>query len=152
MALLLHLLTVCQPGTRESEMPKAILNCGPDSIYDDELPYRYHFVEKHRKELTRCLRDEVIFYEPKRAGGRKAYTASAKIVAIYPDNEKPIGNYYAILDGFKYFDRLVPHMVEGRYLESNGLTSDGQFTARKSVRYLNDEEFNRILELGGALA
>ena len=58
------------------------------------------------------------------------------------------GNYYAILDGFQYFDQSVPHMVNGRYLESNGLTNDGQFTARKSVRFPSDEEFNCILGLG----
>ena len=130
-------------------MAKAILNCGPNSIYDDELPYRYHFIEKHRKELTRLLKDDVIFYEPEHAGGRKAYTACAKIAAIYADNNKGPGNYYAVLDHFKYFDKLVPHMVGGRYLESNGLTSRGQFTGRKSVRLVSDEEFDNIRELGG---
>jgi putative restriction endonuclease len=122
-------------------MAKAILNCGPNSIYDDEL--------RHRKEVSRCLKDDVIFYEPMLSGGRKAYMAAARVVAICADNAKGPGNYYAILEGFKYFDKIVPHIVEGSYLESNGLTSRGQFTGRKSVRFPKDEEFKRILQLGG---
>ena len=126
MALLLHLLTLCQPGMRESKMPKAILNCGPDSIYDDDLPFRYHFLDKHRTEFIKCIGHSVIFYEPRHTGGRKAYTATAKVVNYYADNDKGPGHFYGVLQDFRYFDEIVPHRVEGRYLESTGLTSRGK--------------------------
>ena len=63
-------------------MPKAILNGGPNSIYDDQLPYKYHFTEELRRQITKCKREMVVFYEPEHTGGRKAYTAAAQIVDI----------------------------------------------------------------------
>jgi len=133
-------------------MPRAILNCGPDSIYDDDLPFRYHFLDEHRTEFIKCIGHQVLFYEPRHSGGRKAYTATATVVSYYADNDKGVGHFYGVLKDFRYFDEIVPHKIDGRYFESKGLTSRGQFTGRKSVRFPLDEEFDRILELGGRLS
>lgn len=94
--------------------------------------------------------DLVIYYEPRRNGGRSAYIAVVQVDSITPDASKP-GHSYANVSAYLDFDQPVPFRSENglyeRRLQSSGDTGlSGEF--RNAVRLLSDEEFAAILTAG----
>jgi putative restriction endonuclease len=128
-------------------MAKAILNWGPTSHYDDKLPDKYHFIERHRSQIRKCVGDDVIIYSAAHAGGCQGYVATATVVKIKADNEKGPGNYYAVLANFRPFARFVPHIVDGTYVEESAVSKSGRFAPLRSVRFPSNDDFARIIAL-----
>ena len=129
-------------------MPIAILNSGPDSNYDDHLPLKYHFKKKHRSQIIKRIGQEVIIYGPAHTGGPKAYTAIATLTGYVADNDKGPNNFYATFSNYRKFKRAVPHMVDGRYVESSAVSKNGHFAPMRSVRLPSNDDFDEILRLG----
>lgn len=130
-------------------MAKAIINWGPFSNYEDQLPDKYHFTEMHRSQIQKCVGDEVIVYSAAHTGGCQSYVAMASVVRIDADNEKGPGNYYAVLANFRHFPRLVPHMIDGKHVETSAVSKSGRFAPLRSVRFPSIDDFERIISLAG---
>jgi hypothetical protein len=131
-------------------MAKAILNCSPYSGYENRLPHEYHFRQRHRGDINMCYQDDVIFYELGHRGGRQGYVATAKLWRLQASEK--MGHYFAILTDYRPFERLVPFVdPDGLYYEREAISPTGRFRAQASVRFPNEETFDRILVAGGLL-
>lgn len=131
-------------------MTIGILNCSPYSGYDNHLPHEYHFLQRHRKLVTACLDDQVIFYEPGHLGGRQGYFASAKVTKLRWASEKGFGHFYVMLEDFREFPRLVAFISPvGDYYEREAISPNGRLHAQCSVRFPSPQTFDRILVAGG---
>ncbi len=133
-------------------MSNAVFTTSVGSIYDDLPEFRYHFPHTYLNQVKAALGDWIVYYEPRRSlrGGRLAYFAMAKVVAIEPDTRSP-GHYYAYLDGYQEFDQAVGFQGRGTYWESalqkeDGSTSKGAFG--RAVRILPSTEFETIVREG----
>ncbi|MDE2357529.1 MAG: HNH endonuclease, partial [Alphaproteobacteria bacterium] len=60
---------------------KAVFDVKPGSGYDDDITRRYHFpARSNYLEAARdAVGDWVLFREPQRNGGRRAYIATARV-------------------------------------------------------------------------
>jgi putative restriction endonuclease len=140
-------------------MSKAVLTTRVDPTYDDLPEQRYHFPRTYLKQVEAAKGDFVIYYEPRRSsgdlssrGGRQAYFATARIVNVRPDPQRP-DHFYADVDSYLDFARPVPFREGQRYLESavqrdDGATNKGAFG--RAVRALPDSEYDAILRAGFA--
>ena len=131
-------------------MPKAVLTTRVDSFYDDLPEVRYHFSRTYLRVMQGAVGDWIIYYEPRRAGGRQCYFATAKLVRIEEDPTLP-DNYYGYVEEFLEFDRPVPFRESRHYYERtlrkfDGSTNKGQFG--RSVRRITDDDYARILSAG----
>lgn len=131
-------------------VPKAVLTTRIDSIYDDLLEVRYHFPHTYLRVVQSAIGDWIIYYEPRRSGGRQCYFAAARQSHIEEDHELP-RHYYAYVEEFLQFDRPVPFREGSLYYErtlqkSDGTTNKGQFG--RSVRNIDNDDFYRILNAG----
>ena len=138
-------------------MPKAVLTTRIDPTYDDLPEVRYHFPRTYLNAIEGALNDWIVYYEPRRpghglssSGGRQSYFATARLMEIQSD-PKTRGQYYAFVEDYLEFDRPVPFREGHLYYEhslqkSDGSTNKGQFG--RSVRHLEDEEYQRILAAG----
>lgn len=141
-------------------MPKAVLTTKVNPTYDDLPEERYHFPRAYLNQVGQAVGNFVIYYEPRRTsgeassrGGRQAYFAVARIVAIEPDPERD-DHFYASIVDYLEFDRAVPFREDGHFYESglrrdDGQTSKGAFG--RAVRLLPDHEFDAILRAGFAI-
>lgn len=94
----------------------------------------------------------VIYYEPRRNGGRSSYIAVVQVDSITPDTSRP-DHSYAYVSAFLDFDKPVPFRSSGglfeRRLQSDGDTGlSGEF--RNAIRLLSEDEFTAILTAGFA--
>ncbi len=140
-------------------MTKAILTTKVVPTYDDLPEERYHFPRAYLNQLQQAVGDFIIYYEPRRAsgeansrGGRQAYFAVARVLAVEPDPSRP-DHYYARIGDYLDFDRAVPFREGEHYYESglqrdDGKTSKGAFG--RAVRSLPEHEFDSILRAGFA--
>jgi len=131
---------------------KAVLTAKIASIYDDLPEERYHFPQTYLRQIEAALNDWVVYYEPRRDGGRQCYFATARLVGIRSDPVRD-AHYYAQLSDFLEFDRAVPFRDGEFYYESklrkpDGSASKGAFG--RSVRNLPDAEYDLILQAGFA--
>jgi len=131
---------------------KGIFDTKRDSGYKDEIAFRYHFPKQYRVTAERLVGDWIIYREPQRNGGRRAYVATAKVVAIEDDPEKS-GHAYAVMTEYQEFDEPVPFVRDGRYWESS-LSSVldpsrvGASLQGKSIRAIPDSDFAAIARAG----
>ena len=100
--------------------------------------------------MQSAIGDWIIYYEPRRFGGRQCYFAVAKLSHIEEDHGRP-RHYYAYVEEFLEFDRPVPFREGSLYYERtlqkpDGSTNKGQFG--RSVRNIDDDDFYRILNAG----
>ncbi len=140
-------------------MGKAIFTHADGSIYDDLPEERYHFPRTYLNAVERAVGDWVVYYEPRRVeagsertGGRQAYFAVARVMAVEPDRERP-DHFYARMADYLAFPETVPFRPSGLHLESllrkpDGSTNRGAFG--RAVRDLPEAEFDAILALGFA--
>ncbi len=63
---------------------KAVFDTKPNSGYDDEIVRRYHFptLSNYVAAAQSAVGDWIVYREPQRNGGRRAYIAVARVVAI----------------------------------------------------------------------
>ena len=133
-------------------MPKAVLTTRVDPTYDDLPEVRYHFPRTYLNTIRSALGDWIVYYEPRRTGGRQSYFATARLVSVEPDPSTQ-GHYYAFVEDYLEFDRPVPFKVrEGQFYyerllrKADGFTNKGRFG--RAVRPLEDAEYYQILAAG----
>lgn len=135
-------------------MAKGIFTTKIGSSYDDIPEIRYHFPKTYLNQAKATVGDWIIYYEPKRDGGRRAYFATARVDRIEKDNSLA-NHYYAFISNFLEFLNPVPFRFEERILE-NGLTKEDGSINRgafgRSVRLISEEEYLLIFRLGFAEA
>jgi putative restriction endonuclease len=131
---------------------KGIFDTKPDSGYDDEITRRYHFPRQYRDVAERLVGNWIVYREPQRNRGRRAYIAVAKVSRLEADSRRP-GYSYALMSDYLPFDRPVPFAVRGFYAEAvlRELTDPsrvGAYLQGKSVRIVSDPDFAAIVRAG----
>ena len=96
---------------------KGIFDTKANSGYDDEITRRYQFPPQYRAVAEKLVGDWVIYREPQRNGGRKAYIAVAKLARLETDPIRS-GYSYALIADYLPFDRPVPFAADGAYAEA----------------------------------
>ena len=131
----------------------AIFDTRAGSEYDDDIVQRYHFPKQYLSVATSAVGDWIIYREPYRNGGRKAYVAVARVSRVEPD-PADLKLSYARIDSFLPFDRVVPmEKVDGRYYESrlNQVAKKslvGAALQGRSMRQISEDEFGTITRAG----
>ncbi|MBC2802407.1 HNH endonuclease [Rhizobium ruizarguesonis] len=140
-------------------MSKAVLTTKLVPTYDDLPEQRYHFPRTYLRQVEAARGDWIVYYEPRRpsgdlmkTGGKQAYFATARIADIIQDPVKP-DHFYALIEDFLPFDRVVPFNDAGHYHESglrkeDGSTNRGAFG--RAVRNISDAEYDMMLGAGFA--
>lgn len=131
---------------------KAIFDTKPNSGYDDDITWRYHFPRQYLPLAEASVDDWILYREPQRNGGRRAYVAVARVKSIQPDLQRA-GYSYAYVDQYLAFDRPVPFVSSQGYREASlraiadpsrvGATLQG-----RSVREVSDLDFASIVRDG----
>jgi putative restriction endonuclease len=141
---------------RRARPVKGVFDAKPNSAYDDDITRRYHFpaTPKYMAAARAVVGDWIIYYEPQRNRGRRAYIAVAKVLRIEPDPDKR-DHAYAIIDPATYlpFDRPVPFSGDGAYWEApwravGDPKQVGRSVQGKSLRLLDDADFAAIVQAG----
>jgi putative restriction endonuclease len=133
---------------------KAVFDVKPGSGYDDDITRRYHFPGRsnYLEAARNAVGDWVVFREPRRNGGRRAYIATARVTRVEPDPDKA-NHFFAYVSDYLEFSRPVPFVLNGEYAETalRSLTNAsriGQSLQGKSMRPLLIEDFNSIVLAG----
>jgi putative restriction endonuclease len=131
---------------------KGIFDTKPNSGYDDEITRRYHFPPQYRALADRLVGDWIIYREPQRNRGRRAYIAAAKVLRVDPDPARP-GYCYATVGDYLSFDRPVPFAGGGAYAEAalreiGDPNRVGAYLQGKSVRAATEADFASIVRAG----
>jgi len=128
----------------------AVFTAKLESSYDDAVEERYHFPKQYLGRVSETIGDWVIYYEPRRDGGRQVYFAMARVLSVTPDPEVQ-GHYYARMVDYVEFAEPVPFKPDGRLLETFLRNPDGSTNPGASinaVRSLPPDEFQLICRLG----
>jgi putative restriction endonuclease len=119
-----------------------------DSIYDDRPAERYQFPKQYFGRASTFISDWVLYYEPRRGGGR-GYYAMAKVERIVPDLIVQ-GMYVALIEPGSYlkFENAVPFSDADGLVERGLLNNLGAISGRAqaAVRPISSADFNRILD------
>ena len=131
---------------------KGVFDTKPNSGYDDDIIRRYHFPKQYLPIVTACVGDWIVYREPQRNGGRRAYIATARLIGLEPDVVRA-GHSYALMSGYLPFDRPVPFVTDGRYAESplraiGDHRRVGASLQGRSVRELSETDFAYIVHAG----
>ena len=133
---------------------KAVFDVKPGSGYDDDITQRYHFPARsnYLAAAHDAVGDWVLFREPQRNGGRRAYIATARVLRVEPDPDQP-GHFYAHVTDFLAFATPVPFVQDGRYAEADlrDITNPsrvGQALQGKSMRTIEGADFVAIVWAG----
>lgn len=134
---------------------KGVFDTKPGSGYDDSLAERYHFPAKRNylDVAEAVIGDWILYREPQRNGGRRAYIGAARVAAIETDPLRSDHAYAQIAD-YLPFDPLVPFSgaPEGTYWETALRAVDpsrvGQSLQGKSMRLLSEADFALIVARG----
>jgi putative restriction endonuclease len=133
---------------------KAVFDVKPGSGYDDDITWQYNFPGRsnYLAAAHDALGDWVLYREPQRNGGRRAYIATARVVRVEPDPEHA-GYYYAYVADYLDFPTPVPFVSDGRYREAPlqaiiEPSRVGQTLQGKSMRPLLEADFDEIVLAG----
>lgn len=131
---------------------KAIFDTRGESGYDDDIVERYHFPDRYLSEARKAIGDWIIYREPRRGGGRSGYVATAFLVGIDSDQDRP-GHSYARVEHFLPFDNVVPLKRGSGFFEQQlDFVPEprliGSRLQGRSVRTISDEEFGAITRAG----
>jgi len=96
--------------------------------------------------------DWIIYREPQRNGGRRAYVATAKVLRIDADPARA-GYSYALIGSYLPFDRPVPFVRDGAYAEAalrqiSDPSRVGAYLQGKSIRTVSEVDFAAIARAG----
>lgn len=129
-------------------MAKAVFYHRPDSPYDDDPAKRYHFPRLYLSRVEQVIGDQIIYYGPD-ANGERGYFALSRVNRIIADVDRS-DHYFACLEQYLDFDRLVPYREKGGY-ERKLVRPDGSVNggyAQNAVRLISDAEFAAIVDAG----
>ena len=131
-------------------MANVVFTAKLESTYDDAVEERYHFPKQYLRRVSEAIGDWVIYYEPRRDGGRQVYFAMARVLRVDPDRGMS-GHFYAQMIDYVEFAEPVPFRPDDKLIESflrnpDGSTNPGAFI--NAVRSLPHEEFQTICRLG----
>jgi putative restriction endonuclease len=131
---------------------KGVFDTKAESGYDDDIARRYHFPRPYRPIADALVGSWIVYREPQRNAGRRAYVAVARVTGIEDDLARP-GHAYANVAGYLPFEHLVPFVVDGNYWEAPLRAIDdpfrvGVYLRGKSIRTLADEDFAAIVRSG----
>jgi putative restriction endonuclease len=131
---------------------KGVFDTRPGSGYDDDIPRRYHFPRQYRSIADALVGSWIVYREPQRKAGRRAYIAVARVTRVEDDLERT-GHAYAYVADYLGFNRLVPFVSAGRYAEAplreiGDSTRIGRYLRGRSVREMSDEDFGHIVRVG----
>lgn len=135
---------------------KAVFDTKPDSGYDDEIVRRYHFPTQsnYMAAAEAAVGDWIVYREPQRNRGRRAYIAVARVLRIEPDRLRP-NHAYAVMGDYLPFDRPVPFAGygDGGYWETplraiEPASRVGAAVQGKAIRPLADVDFSAIVTAG----
>lgn len=130
-------------------MAQAVLYHKLDSVYDDITGKQYHFPKMYLSRIEQTLGDWIVYYGPVPKEKGRFYSGIAKVVSVRPD-QKQDNHFYAELDGYLDFDRLVDYAENGGY-EKKMFRADGSVNGGRSVqavRLLEPSEFATIIHAG----
>lgn len=138
-------------------MTKAVFTTKASPVYDDLPEVRYHFPKTYLRQVSKAVRDWIVYYEPRRStgelsssGGRQVYFATARVERIIADPVRT-DHYYAEISNYLPFIHPVPFKEGSRYYERNLEKSDGSTNRGafgRAVRNLKDTEFDLIWRTG----
>ncbi|MDB5474912.1 MAG: hypothetical protein JWP49_423 [Phenylobacterium sp.] len=133
---------------------KAVFDTKPNSGYDDEITRRYHFPRRsnYMAAAEAAVGDWIVYREPQRNNGRRAYIAVARVLGIEPDTARP-DHAYAIIGEYLPFDGPVPFAGPAGYWEAplrviEDPSRVGQGLQGKAMRPLADADFAAIVQAG----
>jgi putative restriction endonuclease len=131
-------------------MTKAVFISQINSIYDDLPEERYHFPQQYLKRIEATVGDWIIYYEPRRNGGRQIYYGTGQVKDIRQDPTKS-NHYYAEINHYLEFETPVPFKEGGTYYETSLLNPDGTLNpglVQSAVHQITDTEYQLILQTG----
>ena len=132
---------------------KGVFDTKNNSRYDDEIARRYHFTGgKYLERALRMVGDWIIYREPQRDGGLRAYVGYARVADVVPDAARP-GYHYAMMRDYLRFPDPVPFWSVGGYREARvrAITDRktiGRTLQGESIRELSDSDFASIARDG----
>lgn len=133
---------------------KAVFDVKSGSGYDDDIARRYHFpAKRHYLDAAhKALGDWIIYREPQRNRGRRAYIGTARLTNIEPDPADPTHCYAHVAD-YLEFPSPVPFVTDGMYAEAalrsiGDRTRVGQTLQGQSIRLISDDDFEAIIQRG----
>jgi len=131
---------------------KGIFDTKANSGYDDQIMRRYHFPPQYRVVAEGLVGDWIIYREPQRNGGRRAYVSVAKVLRVDPDPERQSYSY-ALMADYLPFDRPVPFVRNGAYAEAAlreiaDPRRVGAYLQGKSIRMVSEADFAAIVHAG----
>jgi len=131
---------------------KGIFDTKANSGYDDEIVRRYHFPPQYRTVAAQLIGDWIVYREPQRNGGRRAYIAVARVLRIEADSRRA-GYSYAVVSDYLPFDRPVPFVNKGAYAEAalreiGNPSRVGAYLQGKSIRIISEADFAAIVRTG----
>lgn len=132
---------------------KGVFDTKNNSRYDDEIALRYHFSgTKYLERARAMIGDWIVYREPQREGGLRAYVAVARVRDVIPDQLRP-GFHYALLSDFLRFPDAVPFWAaEGYQEERLRIITDrktvGRLLQGESIRALGELDFATIVQKG----
>lgn len=129
---------------------KAVFTTRIDSHYDDAPEQRYHFPRRYLDRVRQTVGDLIVYYEPRRNGGRQVYFAAARVTRVEPDSQRE-NHFYAYVDQFIQFPRPTGFRELGGTYEAalskaDESTNKGAFG--NAVRLLAPSEFEAIVNAG----
>ena len=135
---------------------KAVFDTKPNSGYDDEIVRRYHFPTQSNyvTAADAAVGDWIVYREPQRNRGRRAYISVARVLRIEPDRVRP-NHAYAVVGDYLPFDRPVAFAGygDGGYWETplraiEHSSRVGAAVQGKAIRPLADADFSAIVMAG----
>jgi putative restriction endonuclease len=131
---------------------KGVFDTKPESGYDDDISRRYHFPRQYRAVADSLVGTWIVYREPQRNKGRRAYVAVARLVRVEDDPSRT-GHAYAHVADYLPFDQPIPFVEGGRYAEAvlrsiPEPSRVGAYLQGKSIRTLSDEDFAAIARRG----
>jgi putative restriction endonuclease len=131
---------------------KGIFDTKANSGYDDEVLRRYQFPPQYRTVAEQLVGDWIVYREPQRNGGSRAYIAVARVLRIDADPSRP-GYSYAVIGDYLPFDKPVPFANQGAYAEAalreiRNPSRVGAYLQGKSIRSVSDADFGAIVRAG----
>lgn len=119
-----------------------------DSIYDDRPAEQYQFPKQYLTRASQFVGDWIIYYEPRKGGGR-GYYAMARVEQIIPD-PTAANMYIALIEPGSYlqFENVVPFSDAEGLVERGLLNDAGAISGRAqaAVRPISTLDFNRIVD------
>ncbi|THK37037.1 HNH endonuclease [Ensifer sp. MPMI2T] len=131
---------------------KGVFDTKPNSGYKDELTRQYQFPLQYRRAVEPLVGNWIVYREPQRNGGLRAYIAVARVLRIDPDPTRE-NLFYAVMGDYLPFDRPVPFSTDGKYAEASlraiqDPTRVGVYLRGRSIREISDSDFAAIARAG----